>query len=270
MRKIVVLLMSLMMLVFSTTVFASESIGNTDYENNKITITAYGAASPNATNIGIKKLQAREAAKVNGYRALLEEVKGVSVDGKTTVKDLAFASSTTNAQVQGVVKGAHIVSERWIPEDELYEVVLSVPIYGVSNSIASAVMPKNEVKEAFPTPVNNSSYSVNGTYTGLVIDCRGLGLKPVMSPVIKDTDGTPIYGHKNLDYDKVVEFGMADYSHSINSYDRAGSNPLVIKAVALENFNAYPIVSVEDANTILRENQMTHFLDATNVVFIRD
>ena len=63
---------------------------------------------------------------------------------------------------------------------------------------------------------------------------------------------------------------MAGYSHSINSYDRAGNNPLVIKAVSLENFNAYPIVSVEDANRILVENQVTHFLDNTNVVFIRD
>lgn len=268
MKKFMIMFMTLLMIVMSTTlVFANE---NTSFENNTVQITSYGAASANATTIGKKKLQARRAAILNGYRALLEEVHGISIDGKSTVQDLAFASETTNAQVQGVVKGAHIVSERWIAEDENYEVVMSVPIYGISGSIASAVIPKNETKENFPTPVTNPNVSVNGTYTGLVIDCRGLGLKPVMSPVIKDTNGTPIYGHKNLDYNKVVSNGMAGYSHSINSYDRAGNNPLVIKAVSLENFNAYPIVSVEDANRILVENQVTHFLDNTNVVFIRD
>ena len=41
-----------------------------------------------------------------------------------------------------------------------------------------------------------------GDYTGLVIDCRGLGLKTAMSPVVKNANGTKIYGHKNLDVDK--------------------------------------------------------------------
>ena len=36
-----------------------------------------------------------------------------------------------------------------------------------------------------------------GGYTGLIVDCRGLELQPVMSPVIRNSNGTRIYGHKN-------------------------------------------------------------------------
>ncbi len=108
-----------------------------------------------------------------------------------------------------------------------------------------------------------------GNFTGLIVDCRGLGLKPVMSPVIKNANGTPIYGYKNLDYDKVISSGMAGYTEDITNSPRAGSNPLVVRAVSLENHNGNPVISVADANRVLMENDATKFLDKTNVVFVR-
>ena len=48
-----------------------------------------------------------------------------------------------------------------------------------------------------------------------------------------------------------------------------GSNPLVVKAVGLDNHNGNPILSVADANRVLIENGATGFLDRTNVVFVR-
>ena len=50
---------------------------------------------------------------------------------------------------------------------------------------------------------------------------------------------------------------------------RAGTNPLVVKAVGLDNHNGNPILSVADANRVLIENGATGFLDRTNVVFVR-
>ena len=90
-----------------------------------------------------------------------------------------------------------------------------------------------------------------------------------MSPVIKNANGTPIYGYKNLDYDKVISSGMAGYTEDITNSPRAGSNPLVVRAVSLENHNGNPVISVADANRVLMENNVTKFLDKTNVVFVR-
>jgi len=108
-----------------------------------------------------------------------------------------------------------------------------------------------------------------GGYTGLIVDCRGLGLKPVMSPVIKNANGEPIYGYKNLDSATVIANGMASYTTDLSKATRAGSNPLVVKAVGLDNHNGNPILSVADANRVLIENGATGFLDRTNVVFVR-
>lgn len=107
-----------------------------------------------------------------------------------------------------------------------------------------------------------------GGYTGVIIDCTGLGLRPAMSPVIKAENGQPIYGYKNLDVDKVVASGMASYAHSDAEATRAGTNPLHLRAVSVDH-NANPVLSASDANRLLLENSASGFLDATNVVFLR-
>lgn len=127
------------------------------------------------------------------------------------------------------------------------------PIYGEASSASSA-----------------PSGRAIGGYTGLIVDCRGLNLRPVMSPVIKNAEGTPIYGYKNLNYDKVVSNGMAGYTSDITKAARAGSHPLVVKAVAIADMNGNPVLSVADANRVLIENGATHFLDTASVVFVRD
>ena len=62
---------------------------------------------------------------------------------------------------------------------------------------------------------------------------------------------------------------MVSYITDINNNDRAGSKPLVIKAISLENFNGNPVISVADANRVLIENKKAGFLDKMNVVFLR-
>ena len=89
-----------------------------------------------------------------------------------------------------------------------------------------------------------------------------------MSPVIKNANLESIYGYKNLDYNKVVLNGMAGYANSYQEASRAGNHPLIIKAIQLLGRGVNPVVSAEDADKILLENQATHFLDNTNVVFM--
>ena len=99
-----------------------------------------------------------------------------------------------------------------------------------------------------------------------------MNINPVMSPVIKNADGTKIYGHQNLDYDKIIINGMASYSadaYDQTSQQRAGSNPLVVKAERLDDFNANPVVSVADADKILAANAHDKFLNNCAVVFVK-
>lgn len=134
-----------------------------------------------------------------------------------------------------------------------------------ATTLPSVTVPSHQGSSAAAAPAGQAI----GGYTGLIVDCRGLGLKPVMSPVIKNANGEPIYGYKNLDSATVIANGMASYTTDLSKATRAGTNPLVVKAVGLDNHNGNPILSVADANRVLIENGATGFLDRTNVVFVR-
>ena len=134
-----------------------------------------------------------------------------------------------------------------------------------ATTLPSVMVPSHQGSSAAAAPAGQAI----GSYTGLIVDCRGLGLKPVMSPVIKNANGEPIYGYKNLDSATVIANGMASYTTDLSKATRAGSNPLVVKAIGLDNHNGNPILSVADANRVLIENGASGFLDRTNVVFVR-
>ena len=136
-------------------------------------------------------------------------------------------------------------------------------------SISGATLPSTTGSPSGSSAAAAPAGKAVGGFTGLIVDCRGLGLKPVMSPVIRNDNGQPIYGYKNLDSQTVIANGMASYVTDIRRAARAGSNPLVVKAVSLTNHSGDPVISVADANRVLIENGATGFLDRTNVVFLR-
>ena len=253
-------------LILCSSIRAEASLPGADWNSNVITVIGTGVA-PRTTNPAQARVMARRAAVADAYRQLAEIVKGVQVDSNTTVEMAMIKSDTVNLSVSAVIKGAKIVDEN-ITGDGAYEVTMQLPIFGAKGGLAEAVLERPERVEPFPEVQTTVTVKISGRYTGLIIDCRGFRVQPVMSPVIKNANGKKIYGHKNLDYDKVIEYGMASYATSINEAFRAGSNPLVIKAVDVEDFNANPVVSMSDANLILKENKVSHFLEDTAVVFL--
>ena len=292
MRKIVSALITMLaVMVFSiSSVFAADSI---NWDTSTVTVTGTGAQPTNAVNPAQARMLARRAAIAEAYRLLAETIKGVNIDAETTVENMMVASDVIKTKVCACVQGAVIVSENEIMGGG-YEVTMSVPLFGVTNSLAGAVITPTTIVEPLPTPIpevipsmsagsiqggtiiyttiggnKKSPMDAIGGYTGVIIDCRGLGLKPVMSPVIKNEKDISIYGHKNLNYDKVVAEGMVGYASSVSQAGRAGSNPLIIKAISLKDHNSNPIISTADANRILIENSVSNFLSAAKVVFLR-
>ncbi|SHK93143.1 LPP20 lipoprotein [Selenomonas ruminantium] len=290
-RKLTVCLtVCMMLLAMTVSVFAAE---NVDWENKVIRVTGTGVPPATARTPVQGRMLARRAAIVDGYRMLAETISGVDVTGESNVGMLEVTSDVVKTKVSAVVRGARVVSEREIPGGG-YEVVLEAPLFGISNSLAGAVIEPPAQPVEFPQPVpevipslpadsaasnvarfstvdNNMSSSMSpiGGYTGLIVDCRGLGLKSVMSPVIKNERGISIYGHENLNYDLVVRDGMVDYASDMSRAGRAGGHPLVLKAVSLSDNGANPVLSVADANRVLIENGSTGFLNKTSVVFLR-
>ena len=110
-------------------------------------------------------------------------------------------------------------------------------------------------------------------YTGLVIDARGFGLMPGMSPRVFDTAGNQIYGTTQAAPDYVEEEGMARYAETVDearTSETAGSEPLVVKAIGRSSdpCNTAVTLSAEDGQQILQANYEDYFLNNYKVVIV--
>jgi len=113
------------------------------------------------------------------------------------------------------------------------------------------------------------------SFTGLIIDARSLGLETTFSPVIYDETGKPVYGIKEIDAGLAMTQGMVDYAptpdlaqEAQNGKSRAGTQPIIIKAIGLKDNNHNIIISTIDANKILTANRSINFLNKCAVVFL--
>lgn len=260
--------------------FAARADASTNWNTNVIQVTAVAPYPTMVTNRAEATYRARTAAMAIARRDLLAEVKGIQIDSTTTVENGMLESDLITQKVSGVIRGARVVSEGPV-EGGGYQVTMELPMFG-EQSLASAVLNRPTVVEPLPAPspsYNPPPYnpptpevpaqSYGEGFTGLIIDCRGLGnLRPVMSPVIMDENMRTIYGHKYLSVEQVIRDGMASYARNTSEATRAGSNPLIIRAVGIDDLQADPIISMEDTDRVLYENERSHFLENTAVVFM--
>jgi hypothetical protein len=224
---------------------------------------------------GANRQLAKRAAVVDAYRNLAEATQGVQVDADTTVEKLTLQSDTIRTHVSALIRGAKIVGEG-MNGDGSYYVKMRMPLFG-NDGLAGAVLPSvtPSTPAAFPAAGDAYEGKITGAYTGVVIDARGLGLEPTYAPVVYDENGRAIYGIKNIDGDFAISHGMVDYAHEqdlTTGNTRAGLNPLVVKAVKAKLgangvTKVSAVISVSDADKILKENERAGFLNKYAVVF---
>lgn len=110
-------------------------------------------------------------------------------------------------------------------------------------------------------------------YTGAIIDCRGLGLTTAKSPIIEDAVGRHIFGSRFLNYDEIIADGMVGYANGFGDREalsRAGSNPIILKAIGVRNNGMNPVIDQADGSLLIASGLPVHSLDhAANVVFVR-
>lgn len=106
-----------------------------------------------------------------------------------------------------------------------------------------------------------------------MIDASKSELEKTFCPAIFDVNSRVIYGVKNVDKDYAISNRIVEYAENINNVDtRAGSNHLAIKIMNLKPRvinKGDVIISAEDADKLLAEDQRAHFLEKYFVVFVK-
>jgi hypothetical protein len=119
-----------------------------------------------------------------------------------------------------------------------------------------------------------------GPITGLVVDCRGLGIERSATPKILNTDGVEVYGTivgTDEEVATIANAGIVRYYHSVEEAfagNRVGRNPLIVTAVGSAGLaTARPTHAVllpDEARLIFATNQTAGFLERLAVAFIID
>lgn len=126
-----------------------------------------------------------------------------------------------------------------------------------------------------PAPDLQSGATVafkGGIATGLVIDARGLGLRPALLPKVVDQQGQEIYVGQVVTRTNAVEQGVAGYAKDVNAAAnnfRVTDNPAVIKALGASGAAKTDIIIGQaDAQALRRLSSNGEFLQYCRVVIV--
>jgi len=267
--------------------------GNVDWNTQVIRATGIGAPNPNLP-LTAQRAGALRAAKINAARNLLEIVKGINLTSETTVENAMLVNDVIVTRVEGVVRNFNIVGEpRYMSTGDV-EITVEMPLTG---DLLNTVLPE-QFGGAAPTaatpavcPVcgrpwpagmpypsggtmQTGAASGAGVFTGLIVDAKGLGLRPAMAPKILDENGNEIYGSRYVSREWAVKIGMVGYEKDVNrarTNDRVTNNPLIVRATKVDGPNqADLVVSAMDASRIQAAAANMNFLDKCKVMFIVD
>ncbi len=92
-----------------------------------ITVTGQGIAPAFARSPAQSYVLAKRAAMGDAYRIIAERIKGVKVEGKDTIKNMALKSSVVNMRVSAMIKNATVVETTF--KDGLCEVEMEIKIF---------------------------------------------------------------------------------------------------------------------------------------------
>ena len=272
--------------------------GRIDWTHGALYATGLGAVSHEEPNQAKAYLRARGFAKLDALRNMLMVIDHVHIDAHTVGADYETQDDTIRAEVEGIVKGAQVISERKIKigKDMMVEVTVSTHMYG-EQSVASVFLPEEIRRSAArtappadtspapstdqpaasePSPQEIAPASEDGShFTSVIIDARGFRIERSMAPKIKRRDGSEIWGTVAVDPDYVIDTGIVLYTRSLSDarqLARAGNHPLELRALGNAGgpMPSDPVLSDADGERLLRIGARDGFLKKFNVIFVVD
>jgi len=243
------------------------SSGKVDWTTGVITAVGIGAPPAQPANAAQARAMAERAAQVVAYRNLLEAVKGVRIDATTTVENFMVTSDVIRTQVSGFVQGAMVMDKKYMSDGSV-EVTVGMQLTG---ALADSLLPKTPLAQ--PGGIGAPG-AAGQTFTGLIIDARGLGVRPAMAPKVLNEDGKEVYGSAWINRDWAVREGMAGYlkdpaQAQVNP--RVTDKPLLVKAIkASGDARVDMVISNADAALIHGASQNLSFLEKCKVIILVD
>ena len=258
--------------------------GCIDWEEGVIYATGMGVPNPKFPTAAQRRYSAVQAAKTVASRNLLQMVEETHITSNTTVKSGMLENDEINSQISGKISQVEQVDQKSMSDGSVV-VTLKMYLRDVMNVLfekeqaslklaekrnqniqklqeterKQAVAQATEKTEAAPAAAPVAAKDPYGgnvgvVYTGLILDARGTGTSPAMSPKVLSKAGKEVYGSAAVERDFALKSGVVGYLKDLNKArdnDRVKGNPLLLHAKATGNGVD---ISVSDEDAALLEN----------------
>ena len=214
-----------------------------NWEGQVLKATGGGAPDLKATTPAQARLGAETAAKLDAFRNLLAQAKGLRLSAEKTVGD-AMATEEVKAKVEGAIRGFKITSKRYFSDGGV-EIDVEVPLAAITELVAPAAAEAHAALNTNGEPKN----------TGLVVDARGLKVQKALSPRLLDEAGKSVYGLDSLSGDARKSKAVASYFASLDAAKKSllvGDKPLVLKATKVQGTDL--VLSAQDLKKLAEFN----------------
>ncbi len=243
--------------------------GGIDYSKQILRVKGIAPPQPGAQTPGMSRVQQLRVTKADAYRKALELIKEVQVTSETTVNNFILQSDVIRTKVEGMIRGLKEEGEPVYLNDGTIEQWYTFPMQGnFTGLMFDQIVPPGTPPQ--PPPVQ---FSQGGqVFSGLIVDARGLGVKPAMAPKILDEDGREVYGSAYVNREWAIEQGMTGYSKDVaaaQNNPRVTATPIIVKGVKVSGQGkADIIISNADAGKIRANAENMTFIEKCKVMIV--
>jgi hypothetical protein len=246
--------------------------GNIDWANHYIIATGIVAPNPDLPK-SAQLPAALRAAQQSALDNALETVKGIYFNSNTTVKEIMVKNDVISSYVDNYLLWLQQQGNQKQLNNGVVEITMNVPLDGVGG--IGDMLFGNMVATKPKVSLQKSTITKEIIYSGIIVDCKKLQIKPALSPRILDENGSEVFGCSFASRDWAIKHGIVGYAKDVRAAqrlsDRIGTNPGIIKARKAAGINSTDIIiSNKDAANIRSTPKNIAFLSECRVIFVID
>lgn len=224
--------------------------GVIDWETGELIATGTGTPPEYIPNPDRAWNIARRAATISARRNMLNLLRHIPVRSDATVENFLGSSESTQNLMRGCLQNSSIRGAVLLPDGSA-EVTVRMNLRGRLSDIFWA----HESDFGIQMPQHKATSSTDECgITGLIIDARGIDLKPAMSLCCRDEDGNLLYGPPTVGKDLAIQRGLVSYVRCLDSGcvdERVGGRPLYVRALRpAGKLGTDVIIATDNANEI--------------------
>ena len=215
------------------------------------------------------RTEALTDAKLNASHVILKIIKELRINGTTVVGDYAIQEPAIMSKIENMVNNAKVVKKEYLT-DGTVKIEMEVNLRG---GFAQLILPK-EIKPLDSIKLVTMNKSSTPVFTGLVVDAKGLSVKPVMVPKIIDENNQEVYGSAFVSREYAVQQGMSGYSRDLKESlkdKRVSDYPLVVKGLKTSGpGHSEIVISNADASKLRGISESLYFMKKCRVIIVVD